>query len=243
MGGIDGDRLMAMMMQVERSLRPRVGLLSMFLLGHMVMGYLLAKPVSKLVRENTSTYLLLLAGVIPDFDVLFPSLIRHHTITHSIVYWIPVLLALGIIFRKRAVPIAIGIVQHFLVGDFLVGASPLLLPLSDIKVGLSLGMPSAADTIIELSVLVAVFAYAWANGDARNVIAGRRENILMIIPLVAMVGLSAFVTGETELVPLVTYGFSRRALSAITIGHIVLGAAMLIAVIQGLKQPRLNLTR
>ena len=54
----------------------------MYLVGHVALGYLLGKAVSKLWKVDVNIPLLSIASVIVDVDILIPSL-KHRGPTHS----------------------------------------------------------------------------------------------------------------------------------------------------------------
>ena len=208
----------------------------MFILGHMVFSYLLGRFVAHRLGLRSSPSLLLLSGAVPDYDLLFGWIgIRHHTITHSVVFWLPIVVVTFLLFGAKSVPYSVGVVQHFLLNDLLVGTVPLVYPISDSQIGLQLGMPSAIDTFLEVGVLALVLMYMLSNQDLRMILQPSRENWLAIIPLVTMVALSWIASGEAEFGPLIAFAFSRRALTAITIGHVVLGFLLAISFVAGLR--------
>lgn len=211
----------------------------MYLLGHMALGYLLSRPLASLTKRNpVSPAFLLLAGGIPDYDLLFGVLLPHGTLTHNLWIWIAAFAGLFFLLRWRILPYAVGVVQHFLIGDALVGSVAFLWPLTTIKLGLNLGVPSAADTILETSFFLGLVVYMYLSGDLHRIFMVRASNLWMILPLATLTGLSAFATGETELVPLATYGFARKALTIITIDHIILATIMAFSTLQGMRMLR-----
>jgi hypothetical protein len=205
-----------------------------YLLGHMAMSYLFSWLVAKGRRQKLVLWAALTAGIVPDYDILFSPLgLVHHTYTHSLVLWAPVMFAL-VYWRRDSLPYVVGILQHTAVGDFLVGRVPFFLPLSDVSVGLNLGMPSAADAILEFGSLILMILVMWRSGDLKRLLRGGRENLLMAVPLLSLVGLTWLAAGTPELGGLVAYGFSRLTLSVVSLGCIVLGGLMLVSMLGGL---------
>ena len=195
----------------------------MYLLGHIAIGYLVAWAVARWRKEKLVLWLAFTVGVVPDFDILFQSLgLFHHTYTHSLLLWVPVVIAL-VWWRRETLPYVAGILSHLLIGDFLVSTIPLLLPLSNVSIGLRLGMPSAADALLEPFFLFLMLLVMWRSGDLRRTLSGERVNFLMVVPLVSLASLTWLAAGKPELGGLVTYGFSRLALETISMGQILLG--------------------
>ncbi len=179
-------------------------------------------------------YLALLSGILPDFDIYFQPYIVHHTYTHSLIVIIPVVLALTYFFGRLGFAFSIGILSHLLT-DFLVGSIPLLYPVyPNSDVGLNLGIPSLADTILEIGALALVLVYAYWNGDYKLVLKPSRDSLLLVIPLFALVTLTLLFAGDKS-IPLAEFAFSRRALTIITLGHILLSGILALGALQGFR--------
>jgi LexA-binding, inner membrane-associated putative hydrolase len=209
----------------------------MFLLGHSCWSYLFAKFTGRRIKVEVPAYLAFLSGVLPDFDIyvhnLYPPFL-HHTYTHSLLVLLPVALVLVYFFGRLGIAFSVGILSH-LVGDFLVGTIPILYPISpDWTVGLDLGIPSLADTLLEGGAFLLVILAALWNGDYKLVLKPSRQGLLLAIPLVSIVTLTLLFAGDKNL-PLATFAFSRRALTIITVGHVLLSGMLGLGVIQGLR--------
>src|SRR5690242_11559751 len=148
----------------------------MFLLGHTCWSYLFSKATGRQLNLNLPAYLALLSGILPDFDIYFQPYIAHHTYTHSLIIVVPVAIVLTYFFGRLGFAFSVGILSHLL-GDSLVGTIPILYPiLPNYDVGLNLGIPSLADTGLELGAFLLVLVYAYLNGDYRRVLKPSRES-------------------------------------------------------------------
>ena len=205
----------------------------MFLLGHTCWSYIFSKVTGRRVKVGLPAYTALLAGVLPDFDIYFKPLILHHTYTHSLLILLPICAVLVIRFRASGLAFSAGMLSH-LVADSIVGTVPPLYPLSDLQLGVSLGLPSLADTALEVGALGLVLILAFMNGDYKLVTESQRESIFLAIPLVSIVTLTLLFAGDLS-IPLATIAFSRRALTLITVGHAVLIGILGLGVSQGVK--------
>lgn len=207
---------------------------NMFLLGHTCWSYLFSKATGRELRVNVPVYLALLSGILPDFDIYFQPYIVHHTYTHSLIVIVPVVILLTYLFGRLGFAFSVGILSHLL-GDFVVGTIPLLYPiLPNSDVGLNLGIPSLADTILEIGAFALVLVYAYFNGDYKLIVKPSRESLLLGIPLFAFVTLTLLFAGDRS-IPLAAFAFSRRALTVITFGHILLSGVLALGVFQGLR--------
>src|SRR5713226_1832048 len=206
----------------------------MFLLGHSCWSYLFSKATGRQLNVKLSAYLALLSGILPDFDIYFQPYIVHHTYTHSLIVVVPIVIVLTYFFGRLGFAFSIGILSHLL-GDFLVGTIPLLYPLlPNSDVGLNLGIPSLADTVLEVGAFALVLVYAYRNGDYKLIVKPSRESLLLGIPLFALVTLTLLFTGDRS-IPLAEFAFSRRALTVITLGHILLSGILALGVLQGFR--------
>jgi LexA-binding, inner membrane-associated putative hydrolase len=206
----------------------------MFLLGHSCWSYLFSKMTGRKLNLNLPAYLALLSGILPDFDIYFQPYLVHHTYTHSLIVIIPIVLVLTYFFGRLGLAFSIGILSHLL-GDSIVGTIPLLYPiLPNWDVGLNLGIPSLADTILEIGAFALVLIYAYWNSDSKLVLKPSREGLLLAIPLFALVTLTLLFAGDRS-IPLTAFAFSRRALTVITLGHILLSGILALGVFQGFR--------
>jgi hypothetical protein len=206
----------------------------LFLLGHTCWSYLFSKATGRELNVNLPAYLALLSGILPDFDIYFQPYIVHHTYTHSLIVVVPVVIVLTYFFGRLGFAFSIGILSH-LIGDFLVGTIPLLYPLlPNSDVGLNLGIPSLADTVLEIGAFALVLVYAYRNGDYKLIVKPSRESLLLGIPLFALVTLTLLFAGDRS-ITLAEFAFSRRALTVITLGHILLSGILGLGVLQGLR--------
>lgn len=205
----------------------------MFLLGHSCWSYLFSKLTGRQVKVGLPAYVALLAGVLPDFDIYFKPLIQHHTYTHSLVILVPICAVLVIRFKGLGLAFSVGTLSH-LVADSIVGAIPPLYPLSDFQLGIGLGLPSQADTALEMSALGLVLILAYLNGDYKLVSESHLESLYFAIPMVSIVTLTLLFAGDNS-VSLAAFAFSRKALTLITIGHATLVGILGLAVLQGVR--------
>jgi hypothetical protein len=205
----------------------------LFLLGHSCWSYLFSKLTGREVKVNFPAYLALLAGILPDFDIYFKPLIQHHTYTHSLIILLPICAVLVIRFKGLGLAFSAGILSH-LVADSIVGTIPPLYPLSDFQLGIGLGLPSPADTALEVGALGLVLVLAYLNGDYKLVTQSHRDGIYLAIPLVSIVTLTLLFAGDNN-VPLAELAFSRKALTLITLGHAALIGILGLAVVQGVR--------
>jgi hypothetical protein len=206
----------------------------MFLLGHSCWSYLFSKASGRQLKVNVPAYLAFLSGTLPDLDIYFGFLgLQHHTWTHSLLILVPVVVVVTYFFGRLGLAFSIGILSH-IVGDGLVGNIPLLYPLyPSWTPGLNLGIPSLADTVLEMGAFGLVLVFSVFNGDYKLVLKPSRDSLLLGIPLVAIDTLTLLFAGD-RMIPLVSFAFSRKALTVITFGHVLLSGILALGVLKGL---------
>ena len=82
--------------------------------------------------------------------------------------------------------------------------------------------------------MAVVIAYAFQNGDYMLFTRPSRESLRIAIPLVAIVTLTLLFAGDNK-IALTVLAFSRKALTAITVGHVVLIGALSAGTLQGIR--------
>jgi hypothetical protein len=204
-----------------------------FLLGHSCWSYLFSKLTGRPLKVNLHAYMALLAGTLPDFDIYFRPWIQHHTYTHSLIILLPICTALVVRFKGLGLAFSAGILSH-LVADSLVGTIPLLYPLSNFQIGISLGLPSPADTALEMGALVLVLLSGYFDGDYKLVIKPQKDSLYLSLPMVAIVTLSFLFLGDNS-ISLASFAFSRKALTLITVGHAILIGVLALGAFQGAR--------
>jgi membrane-bound metal-dependent hydrolase YbcI (DUF457 family) len=136
---------------------------------------------------------ILLLGILPDGDLLLGNLgAVHRTFTHSFFFWIIIFVPLFIIFRLKSVPYFVAVVQHFAFGDLLMGKVMIFWPFSSAQVGLGFAMPSLIDVTLELTGLILALAIIIYSKDLKRLFSVDKNNILMLLPLLAIVTSALF---------------------------------------------------
>lgn len=207
----------------------------------MVWGYVVCRGVAKASGTGIPLYAALILGAVPDFDLyLVPFGFTHHTYSHSLLVWAPIFLGMLLIWRRRSLPYIAGIGQHFLIGDLLVGAVPLFLPLNDFQFGLNLAFQSRNDTILEVGMMLLGGLPAYKRGDLERSLAVDGRNVLMVLPLFGLVSLTLLFANEFN-VDIIEHGFASVSLTLISISHIVLSLFLAVSTMRGIQGRLLSL--
>ena len=216
-----------------------------YFLGHMVWAYIFAIAAWAFipgVKRNGKLFVpaILILGILPDSDLLVGSLgIVHHAITHSFFFWFIIFIPLFVIFRLTSIPYFVAVVQHFAFGDFLMDKVMLFWPFNSSYFGFNFGMASLIDVVFEIAGLFLALGIMLYLGDIKRLFSVDKRNILMIIPLLALLVSALFFASHwSSLSSLAAYILSNNLLIALAIGHIILFTFIAISTFQGLRALR-----
>ncbi|MDG6222363.1 MAG: metal-dependent hydrolase [Candidatus Bathyarchaeota archaeon] len=157
----------------------------MFAVGHFALGYLTGKLSSKFLNVHVSLPLLFLVSVFPDVDILFPFL-EHRGPLHSVLFWCLIFVPLFWLYRKRAAPYFVALLQHSLIGDYLTGGSQLLWPFSLESYGLDIGIRSTFNLGLEWVLFIASVVVMFKAKDLKMLLKPDSTNFVLLIPLMTV---------------------------------------------------------
>lgn len=184
--------------------------------------------------------LILLLGILPDSDILLGGIgVMHRTFTHSFFFWLIIFVPLFIVFRLKSLPYFVAVVSHFAFGDLIIGKVMVFWPLSSKLVGLGFNMGSIVDVTLEIAGLAIAAGIIMYSGDLRRLLSVDKRNILMLLPLLALIVSALYfdfhLGGVTSLFDYVS---SSNLLIILAIGHLILVAFLVASTFQGLRPPK-----
>jgi hypothetical protein len=176
-------------------------------------------------------------GILPDADLLFGNLgVVHHTITHSFFFWIILFIPVFYVLRLKSIPYFVAVVQHFAFGDLLMDKVMIFWPFNSTFFGFNFGMPSLIDVALETAGLILALGIIVYVGDLKRLFSVNKSNILMLIPLLALLTSAIFFAAHWPSAnSLTAYILSSNLLIVLAIGHIILFTFLAISGIQGLR--------
>ena len=158
----------------------------MYAVGHFALGYLTGKLTAKSLDVNINLPLLLLASVFPDIDLLIPGL-QHRGPLHSVILFCLIFLPIFAIYKKRAVPYFIAIIQHIIIGDYLIGGEmQLLWPLTTNTYGFYICMTSLINIALEWSLFLISITIMTKTKDVFLLFKHHPSNIILAIPVLTV---------------------------------------------------------
>jgi membrane-bound metal-dependent hydrolase YbcI (DUF457 family) len=179
----------------------------MYAVGHFALGYLTGKLVAKPLKVNINLGLLFLASILPDIDILVPGL-EHRGPLHSVIIFCILFTPIFLLYKKRAVPYFVAVMQHLLIGDFLTGGLQLLWPASVSMYGVGNGLETLSNITFELVLFLVSIVVMFKTKDVYSLFKHRPSNMILSIFLCAVllrtvIGFPLYVS----LVPLILHVF------------------------------------
>jgi len=161
-------------------------------------AFLIAKPISGRLKIYPNLYLLLLCGILPDIDLLLGAAgLQHRTLTHSVLFWSLLFAPIFAKYRWVALPYFVAVTQHILFGDLVVGSTPILWPLLDLKLGLGLSILSPANLMLE-GIGLALFVIIIVFGRERQLLEPVRSGLLALLVIAPLFGFLALTMGSGD---------------------------------------------
>jgi len=154
----------------------------MYAVGHLALGYLSGKTASKILNVNINIPLLFLVSVLPDIDLLIPGL-YHRGPLHSVILFCLLFLPAFILFKKRAIPYFVALIQHVLIGDYITGWTQLLWPITTNWYGLGMEITSLTNIFIEWVLFLISTAILFKTKDAGLLFQKHRSNMILAVPV------------------------------------------------------------
>ena len=157
----------------------------MYAVGHFALGYLTGKIASKSLNTPINLPLLFLASVLPDIDLLIPG-IYHRGPLHSVIVYCLLFLPIFFLYRKRAVPYFVALVQHIVIGDVLTGGTQLLWPASLNMYGLNIEIISITNITLEWILFLISFTIMFKTRDILLLFQHHKSNLILSIPVLTV---------------------------------------------------------
>jgi len=158
----------------------------MYAVGHFALGYLTGKLAAKSLDVNINFPLLFLASVFPDIDLLIPGLV-HRGPLHSVILFCLVFIPIFAIYKKRAAPYFVAVIQHIIIGDYLIGGDlQLLWPLTTNTYGFHVGMAGLINVALEWSLFLISMTFMIKTKDIFFLFKHHSSNMILAIPVLTV---------------------------------------------------------
>ena len=164
-------------------------------------------------------------SVIPDIDILIPF-VMHRGPTHSIFAAVALFIPAFVVWRKKAVPYFMALVQHSLVGDYVGGGGlQLLWPLTRETYGIRMDIRGPTNTTIELAAFLAAMLIMLRSKDMPKLFKARETNLILAVPTL------------TVLLPTLL-AFPISVPPILVIPHVIYLIIFLISILAYLRHPK-----
>jgi hypothetical protein len=158
----------------------------MYAVGHFALGYLTGKVTAKSLDVKINLPLLFLASVFPDIDILIPGLV-HRGPLHSVVLFCLIFLPIFAIYKKRVAPYFVAVIQHIIIGDFLIGGNlQLLWPLTASTYGFHVGITSLLNITLEWCLFLVSMTFMIKTKDIFFLFKHHPSNMILAIPVLTV---------------------------------------------------------
>jgi hypothetical protein len=128
-------------------------------------------------------------SVIPDIDIVFQhfQLLEHRGPTHSVIIAFMIFVPIFTIYRKKAIPYFIALIQHSLVGDYIVGSqTQVLWPLVRGYYGTGISIQSPTNITLEWTMFLASMIIMLMTKDVLKFFQSHNSNLILAIPTVTV---------------------------------------------------------
>jgi len=159
-----------------------------FAVGHIALGYILGKASARSLKTDLNIPLAMTLCVIPDMDILLENIglaqvIPHRGPMHSFLAALIVFIPFFALYRKKAVPYFIALVQHSLIGDYLTGGKlQLLWPITLRQFGTARSIFSLENVTLEFLLFISSIALLLVTRDVYTLFRSHRSNLVLAVP-------------------------------------------------------------
>lgn len=154
----------------------------MFAVGHFAFGYVLAKLTTRATKTEINIPVVLTLSVIPDIDLLVPF-VEHRGPFHSVVMAAIIFMPVFALYRRKALPYFVALIQHSLIGDYIVGGVQLLWPLTQQPYGLGISIFSLANITLEWLLFLAAAMVMLKTKDTMVLFQPHGSNMILAVPI------------------------------------------------------------
>lgn len=198
--------------------------LGSFAVGHIAVAYVLGKGSAAVVRTKPIVPILIMLSVLPDIDILGERFIMHRGPTHSVIVITAALVPFFLVYRKRAIPYFLALLQHPLIADYASGGRlQLFWPLSTRFYGLEISITSPFSMTLEWGFFVASIIVMAKASDLSKFFKPYVFNLILILPTF------------TVLLPALV-GFPTSVPIVLLPTHVIYAATFLVAIAVALKK-------
>jgi membrane-bound metal-dependent hydrolase YbcI (DUF457 family) len=157
-----------------------------YAVGHFALGYIFGKTSAKFTKTGISIPIIFVLSVIPDIDIIIGQIIPffyHRGPLHSIIILSALFIPVFAIYRIKAIPYFLALIQHPLLGDFITaGPVQLLWPVSRRYYGVLMDIEGPANVSLEWIAFAAMLIIMLKTKDMARFFQPHNSNLILAIP-------------------------------------------------------------
>jgi membrane-bound metal-dependent hydrolase YbcI (DUF457 family) len=157
-----------------------------YAVGHFAFGYILGKASAKFTKTGINIPVIFVLSVLPDVDIIIGQIFPffyHRGPLHSIIVLSVLFIPVFAIYRVRAVPYFLALIQHPLLGDFLTaGPVQLLWPVSRSYYGILTDIESPVNVSLEWVGFAVMLVTMAKTKDIARFLHAHNSNLILAIP-------------------------------------------------------------
>ena len=161
----------------------------MYAIGHVALGYLVGKIISRATDHNLNTPLIWSVSLLPDIDFIIPGL-QHRGPTHSIIITLLFFTPLLLIRFQKTAPYFAAMVSHFMIGDYITGDGAMIFwPLSSefIKYHMPIQMGGSFEIQIELALFAIILVIMTISKEFHHLFHYEKRNLILSVPIFTII--------------------------------------------------------
>ena len=130
---------------------------------------------TKITKTEVNYPLLFTISIIPDFDFLFLSFVRHRGPTHSLLFTIIVCLPFILIYKKKAIPYFLALLSHSIIGDIYgYNGTQLFWPINTDWIYIS-NINNTSSALVELFLFIFMMMIMLYNKDLEKILFNKKK--------------------------------------------------------------------
>ena len=161
----------------------------MYAIGHIALGYLAGKILSKATDQNSNTPILWTFSLLPDVDFIIPSL-QHRGPTHSIIFTLLFFTPFLLIAFRKAAPYFAAMLTHFMIGDYITDKGVMMfwpLSLKFVKYQKTIPIGTSLEIQLELALFATLLVILIISKDLNHLLHYENKNLILLIPIFTII--------------------------------------------------------
>ncbi|NWG10433.1 metal-dependent hydrolase [Candidatus Bathyarchaeota archaeon] len=157
-----------------------------YAVGHFSLGYILGKASTTVTKTEIHIPTILMLSVMPDTDIIMNKVIpqiEHRGPTHSTIILFLSFMPIFALYRKKAIPYFLALIQHPLLADYVAGAQiQLLWPFTTQYYGIEIDIKSATNVSLEWMLFLVFTAILLKSKNVTTFFKPYKSSLILSVP-------------------------------------------------------------